>query len=347
MNVKAVEFFNRAKGGKESMKGNLSQGVAGGLFLAFLFGSMCASGQGEPFPVRPITVYIGFAPGGFTPTTGQVVADGMRKYLNQPVLLNYKPGAVGAVAAEFVKNSKPDGYTLLYLAQGELIAKLAKDKKDGVPIKLQIDDLEALGSGPYSPNTIAVNADSAWKTIDEFVAAARKSPGSLNYASGGMGGASHIIMEIFSQKAGITLNHIPFPGGGPMVAALLGGHVQILGPSLATLGAHVKPGGGLRPLIVFDKKRDPNLPNVPTALERGFDIKLSSWQGLRGPKGLPKPARDSLVQAFEKTMKDPQVIQLLANLNASVDYLSPEEMDKKTRDDYKLFLDTWEKVKVN
>jgi tripartite-type tricarboxylate transporter receptor subunit TctC len=316
----------------------------GVLIFIFAFWPTGAFGQGEPFPVKPVNMYVGYPPGGFTAISGQITAEAMKKYLNQPVVLNFKPGAVQAIATEFVKTSKPDGYTLLYLAQGNLTAKITKDKQEGVPLKFQIDDLEALGAGPYSPYTVAVNADSPWKTMEDFISAARKSPGSLNFGSDGIGASAHLLMEFFSQKAGISLNHIPFQGGGPAVTALLGGHVQIIAFSVTTLGAQVKPGGGLRPLLVFDKKRDLFLPDVPTALEKGYDIALSSWQGLRAPKGLPKPVSAILIDAFQKTMKDPQIIQSMAKFDCSVTYFSPEEMEKKNQEEYKLYLDVWEKI---
>ncbi len=318
--------------------------IMGVLFCIFAFWSTCAFGQGEPFPVKPVNLYVGYPPGGFTAISCQSTAEAMKKYLNQPVIINFKPGAVQTIAMEFVKNSKPDGYNLLYLAHGTLLTKLAKDKKEGLPVKLQYDDLDFLGAGPSSPYTVAVNAESPWITIEDFISAARKSPGALNYGSDGIGATSHLLLELFPQKAGITLNHIPFQGGGPAVTALLGGHVQIITFSVTTLGAQIKPGGGLRPLMVFDKKRDPFLPDVPTALEKGYDISLSTWQGLSAPKGLPKSVGATLISAFEKAMKDPQVIQSMAKFYSSVTYLSPEETGKKALEEYKLYLDIWEKI---
>lgn len=128
------------------------------------------------------------------------------------------------------------------------------------------------------------------------------------------------------------------------MTALLGGHVQLITFSITTLGAQVKPGGGLRPLMIFAKKRDPGLPDVPTSLEKGYDIALASWQGLRGPKGLPKPVKASLVSAFEKTVKEPPIIQMLAKIDCGVTYFSPEETEKKTQEESKLFSEIWEKI---
>jgi len=326
------------------MKRMMILSVIGVLFVNFGVLATYANGQAEAFPVKPVDMYVGFPPGGFTAISGQMVAAGMKKYLNQPVIVNFKPGASQMIVAEFVKNSKRDGYTLFYMSLHDLHAKFALDKKEGLPVKVQFGEFESLGAGPSSPYLLAVNAESPWKTIEDFIAAARKSPGSLNYGSGGMGGCDQLVMGLFRQKAGIALNHIPFQGGGPATTALLGGHVQIITFSVVTLAAHVMPGGGLRPLMVFDKKRSPFLPDVPTALEKGYDIVLSTWQGLSAPKGLPRPVTASLINAFEKTMKDQDLVQSLAKFSASVTYFSPEEVEKKGQEEYKLFLDIWEKL---
>lgn len=197
------------------MKRRMSQRVMGVLLLAFVLWPTYSFGQAEPFPVKPINVYVGYPPGGNTAITGQIVADGMRKYLNQPVIVNFKVGAVQAIAAEFVKNSKPDGYTLVYLAHGNLIAKIAKDKREGVPVKVQIEDLESLGAGPYSPWTIAVNGDSPWKTIEDLIAAARKSPGGLNYGTDGVGKLQPSVAGIILPQGRHGFEPHPFPGRRP------------------------------------------------------------------------------------------------------------------------------------
>lgn len=327
------------------MKSILKRRVFLVLFVGLVLSPIAAFGQGEPFPNRPINLYVGYAAGGSGAITGQVLAEGLKKYLNQPVILNLKPGAAQAVAAEFMKNSKPDGYNLLYLSQANWAAKLAKDKKEGAPIKVQIADLDYLGAAPYSPTVGATSIDSPWKKIEDSIAAARKSPGVLNFCSDGIGTANHLLGEYFSLKAGITMSHIPFQGGGPATTAVLGGHVQLIFNSLATLGAQVKPGGGLRPLVIFDNKRTPILPDVPTALEIGYDIVMStSYYGLTAPKGLPKPVRDNLIQAFEKTVKDLQMIAMFTKVNATLSYQTPEESGKRIQDEYNLFLDIWDKI---
>lgn len=303
-----------------------------------------ALGQEEPFPVKPINLYVGYPPGGATVITAQIAAEGMKKYLNQPVVLNFKTGAVQLVLGEFLKNSKPDGYTIGYFAHQNLIAKLAKDKVDGEPVKVRLEDLDALGAGPYSPYLLCVNRDAPWKTIEDLIAAARKAPGTLTHGEDGMWTSGHLLMELFAQKIGAPLTVIPFQGGGPAITALLGGHVNIVALSKTAFGPHIKSGGGLRPLVIFDKQREKTLPDVPTAMEKGLDITWAAWQGIRAPNGLPKAVRAKLVDAFEKTMKDPEILQALDKLESNVVYLSPEETQKQSVRELNLVLEVWEKA---
>lgn len=300
-----------------------------------------ALGQEREFPIRPINLYIGYPPGGGAATTGAVWAEGMKKYLNQPMIVNYKTGAAQAICAEFVANSKPDGYNLFYVSYADLIAKVSKE---GSTLKFRLEDLDSLGAAPYTPFSLTVNDKSPWKTVEDLIAAARKTPGGLAVGSPGTGTLNQMLAELFSIKTGIVLNHVPFSGGGPANTALLGEHVQMGFMSVGTYGALIKPGGGLRTLLVFDSKRDPTLPDVPTAVEKGIDIVLGAWFGLYAPKMLPKPVRTTLIQAYEKTAKDPEMISKITMLGFNMKYLRPEEANEKIQKEYKLCLETWEKL---
>lgn len=326
------------------MKRMISQRLLMVVVVLFLFCTVDALGQEKEFPSKPINLYVGFNPGAGGGTTATIMAEGMKKYLHQPVIVNFKPGAAQAVAAEFVKNSNPDGYNLFWIAPADLIAKLSKDQVEGSTAKFRLGDLDSLGSTPYSPFALAVNKESPWKSVEDLIAAARKSPGNVVYGSSGAGAVTHMCGPLFSIRTGIVLNHIPFQGGGPSITALLGGHVHMLFLSIGSYGDHIRPEGGMRLLLVFDRKRDPGFPDVPTAMEKGIDISVTSWFGLQAPKGLPKPVRASLVQAFESASKDPQIVSALTKAGLNVTYTSPEEMDKRIQDEYKLFLDTWEEA---
>ena len=307
-----------------------------------LFCTVHALGQEKKFPVKPINVYQGYSPGGAGTHIGTIVCEGMKKHLKQPVILNFKPGAAQAVAAEFVVNSKPDGYTLFWVMYGDLIGKIVKD---GSELKFHLEDLDSLGCGPYSPYVLAINAESPWKTVGDLIESARKSPGKVSYGTTGVGSLGHFLGELFSMKTGIVLNHIPFTGGGAHITALLGGHTDISLASATTFGSHILPGGGMRTLVVFDQKRVRELPDVPTAVERGIDITLTSWFGMQVPKGLPKEVRAALVQAFKNTVEDPQIISMLNKLvGISNVYFSPEEVEKKIQIQYKLFQDVFKQA---
>jgi tripartite-type tricarboxylate transporter receptor subunit TctC len=312
------------------------------VFVVLIFCAFNALGQEKEFPVRPINLYIGYAPGGGATQTGTIIAEGMKKYLKQPVVLNYKPGATQAIAAEFIINSKTDGYTLFWVSLGELITKVARD---GSILKFRLEDLDALGCGPYSPYILAVNASSPFKTIEDLIAAAKKSPGKLNYGSAGAGSPTHMLAELFAIKAGVTLNHVPFSGGGPAITALLGEHTNMSIMSGSTFGTHIKQGGGLRPLTVFDQRRVPDLLDIPTALEKGIDVTMAAWYGLAAPKGVPKEIRATLIQGFKNTVEDSGTNSMLGKLvGVKNAYLTPEETDKKIQEEYKILLEVIKKA---
>jgi tripartite-type tricarboxylate transporter receptor subunit TctC len=290
-----------------------------------------------------VEFYIGFPPGGGTANAGVILAEGMKKYLKQPVMVNYKPGASGAVAAAFVGKCKPDGYSLIFINNTDLPAKLALD---GSPCKLYYGDLECLGGAPYAPYLLAVNAESPWKSLEDLIAFGRKSlPKTLTFASSGVGAIPHLSGEAFSHASGVVLNHIPFQGGGPADTALLGGHVHMCFGSVGRFGARIKPGGGLRPLAICDQKKHADFPDVPTMSEKGikmFDFKI--WCGLHTPKGLPSQVKMILIQAFERAAKDPQIISMLNKAGYDYFYLTPEAAEKQIEKEYGVYHDLLMKI---
>lgn len=323
------------------MKRMAGQRIIVVVILILVFCAINALAQVKEFPSKPINVYCGYAPGGGATITGTIVGEGMKKYLKQPVILNYKPGAIQAIAAEFVVNSRPDGYTLFYPYHMDLAAKIAIDRSK---LNFGLKDLDSLGSGICIPIVCAVNAESPWKTVEDFIGGARRSPGSLIAGNVGYGGTGHLLGELFSMKTGIVLKHVPFSGGAPAISALLGGHIHVIFMTVGACGDHIKAGGGLRPLLIFEEKRVPSFPDVATAMERGIDMGLRGWYGLQAPKGLPKAVKATLVKSYENTLKDPEIISALNKVEYFVNYLGPEEVDKKVQEEYNLFLNLWEKL---
>jgi tripartite-type tricarboxylate transporter receptor subunit TctC len=304
-----------------------------GWFSLILVAIICCAGQAwGQFPNKNINLYIGYNPGGGVSNSSLVITEGLKKHLNQPVIINYRPGASQAIAADFVSKANPDGYSLIYLSIFDILSKIIKD---GPILKFRMEDFTTLGATAYSPYALAVNSESPWKNVESLVEAAEKSPGKISYGSVGVNSQTHLVAEVFAQKAGISLNHIPFQGGGPADTALLGKHVDLCFGSVGRFGDRVKPGGGLRLLAVTDRKRVADVPDIPTMMEKGYDMTSSTWHALLAPKGLPKQVRDTLVQAFKKMAEYPQVITALHNAGSYSFYQSPEEIDKRVQVEFK------------
>lgn len=307
----------------------------------FCVGTTNVLGQEKGYPDKPISLYLGFPPGGGAAIAAQGWVEVMKKYLKQPLVLNYKPGGAQVIAAEFVSNSRPDGYTLMWMGFADMITKVTLEQGE---IKYRLEDLDSIGGFTCYPTLLVVPTDSPYKTIEDLIAAAKKSPGKLSYGSTGAGGLHHLIPEYFAMKTGIKLNQVPFQGGGPQITALLGNHVDMGTSGVATFLPYLKPGGGLRGLILFDKQRHASMPDVPCSAEKGIDVQVGIWFGIQGPKGMPKEVKDRLIDAFKKTAEDPQTKDQLGKLGYGLVYLSPVEEDKRVRVDYKQFLEVWKNI---
>ncbi len=303
--------------------------------ISLIFFSANAFTQEKDFPNRPINLYLGYPPGGGTAIVAQILAEEMKTHLNQPVIVNFKPGAAQAVAADFVSKSKPDGYTILFLIDLDIILKLIQD---GPTLKFGLGDFVSLGETPGYTFMLVVKSDSPWNSIEDFVDFGRKSKtDKMTIGSSGLGNQAHMIAELFIRKTGIAGTYIPFQGGGPADVALLGGHLNMAVGSVGRYVERLKPGGGLRALAVTDKNRHPNYPNVPTLLEKGYDVVVECFGGLHAPKGLPIPIKNKLSQAFEKAANDPKIVSMFAKDGYTPLYHPPEEMDRRNQADYTFY----------
>jgi len=260
-----------------------------------------AAGQ-EAYPSRPISVIVPFPPGGVADIVGRPVADAMSRHLNVPVIIEKKAGAGGGIGMGYVAKAKPDGYTLL-LALSSISIIPEADKVTGRVPMYQLDQFVPIARFTADPTVLAVRADSPWKTLQEFVADARKRPGAISYGSSGNYGTMHIPMEMFAGAAGIKLLHVPFTGGGPAVVALLGGTVDALSTGPSTVIQHVKA-GKVRVLASWGDKRLAALPDAPTLTEAGFDTMFFQWSALFAPAGTPEPVLAKLRSPGVSTPSD-------------------------------------------
>ncbi|KGD87001.1 ABC transporter substrate-binding protein [Achromobacter sp. RTa] len=262
----------------------------------------------QNFPGRAIELVVPFAAGGGTDAMARAMSDASRTHLSQPIVVLNKPGAAGGIGLTEVANSSPDGYKLaLVTADMVIIPHLGLTKttyeKFTPIIQLNAD-----------PSAITVSADSPYNTIEEFLAAARAKPESLQMGNAGIGSIWHLAAAALEDKTGARFNHIPFNGGNPAVLALLGGHIDAVAVSPAEVMQYVKA-GKLKPLAVMADERVPGFENVPTLKERNIDLSIGTWRGIAAPKGTPQPVLDTLGAAFRKAAAEGSLKRFMAEQN--------------------------------
>ncbi len=245
----------------------------------------------DPYPNKVIKIVVPYPPGGSADLIGRMVAEKLAKTIGQPVIVENKGGATGAIGSEFVARAEPDGYTLLvaiadtHAINPAVVPKLPYDPvKDFTPVSLMAIQPFVLAAGPKTPAP----------TLAAFVAAAKEKPGAITYASNGTGGLQHLAMELFSSAAGITALHVPYKGAGPALQDVLGGQVDAIFISIQGAGGNLK-GGKLRPLAITSPKRLGVAADIPTFAESGYpQFVVSQWYGLLAPKGTPADIVDKL-----------------------------------------------------
>lgn len=253
----------------------------------------------EAFPSRPVTIINAFPPGGANDLITRPMASALEAVVKQPVLVETKAGAAGAVGAQVAASAKPDGYTLLSHNNG-LAGYAEVDKLFGRQPKFTSADFIPLARLSADPVLLVVHPSTPFKTLEEFVAAAKKEPEKIVYSSGGLYGASHLPMAMLEKAIGVTkMRHLPTNGGGPAVTAVLGNNAQASTQTVQATLQHIKA-GKLRALASFGAQRSKSLPNVPTLKERGINIVYYLWVGLFAPKGTPAAVISTLSAAADK-----------------------------------------------
>jgi tripartite-type tricarboxylate transporter receptor subunit TctC len=294
--------------------------IATGALLA-LAGAVHAQ---DAYPSRPVTVVIPFSPGGISDVIGRPFVHSLGKVLKQTFIVENRPGAGGGVGMAYAARAKPDGYTVM-VALSSISAIPASDRLFGRPPSYEIKQFTPIALISADPAFLVVRTDSPWKTVKEFVDAAKAQPGAIPYGSTGNYGTMHVGMEMFANAAGIKLNHIPYGGGGQQVAAIIGGQVQALTQLPATLAGHIA-GGRLRPLATFAPTRVAAYPDVPTMKELGYgDVEYYVWTGFFAPAGTPPEAIATLRRGTREVMQDPEFRSAMEKLRAPIVYKDADE----------------------
>ncbi|MGZ5877162.1 MAG: Bug family tripartite tricarboxylate transporter substrate binding protein [Bradyrhizobium sp.] len=253
------------------------------------------------FPTRPIKLVVPYAAGGPTDVLGRLVGEFLGRDLKQAVIVENKAGAQGAIGAEAVARSEPDGYTLFVTAASIFVLNPMLYKK--LPYD-PVKDFRMLALITDLPVVMEVHPSVPAKTVAEFVAYAKQNPGKINFGSAGTGGTIHLAGEMFKQMAGVDMVHVPYKGAGPALTDLLSGNIQVMFDTLSTALPPVKS-GLVRALGVSSEHRSPDLPEVPTIAESGYpDYRVSVWYGIAAPAKLPDDIAEKIGASLDRALND-------------------------------------------
>ncbi len=296
-----------------------------------------AAAAQAPFPGRPVSMLVGFAPGGGTDTASRIIAKKLAENLGQSVSVENRPGAGGNVATEMVARAVPDGSVILLASVGSLtvtphlVAKMPYDPfKDLAPITMAV----------VFPNYLVVHPSLGVSTLAEFVKLAAAKPGTISYGSSGIGGAGHLAGELFRMMAKIDIVHVPYKGGGPAVTDLLGGQIGAVFATPASAGAQVKA-GKIRGLAVTGAARSPSMPEVPTIAESGYPgYEATNWYAYVAPAKTPKDVIARWNLELVKVLNSPDIREQLHHHGFEPQPGSPEALTKYMEREYA----TWGRV---
>ncbi len=278
----------------------------------------------DAYPSHTITVVSPFPPGGVSDTITRPLDAALEAVFRQPVVLENKAGAAGAVGAQFVATAKPDGYTLLTHIVS-ISGFAAVDKLFGRQPKFTNADFIPIARIVADPIVLIANKDLPYKTLKDLVADAKANPDKVIYSSSGLYGASHIPTAIFTKAAGdLKMRHLPTNGGGPAVTAVLGGNVNFFMSPTSIALPHIRA-GKVNALAVSSAKRAKSLPDVPTFKEQGYDLEYYFWVGIFAPKGTPAPIITTLRDGLNKAAHSKQFLDTLDNLGQELAYMDQPE----------------------
>jgi tripartite-type tricarboxylate transporter receptor subunit TctC len=290
-----------------------------------VFAGLCAlqfvASQAQEYPSRPVRMIVGYSPGGATDVLARLTAQQLGARLAQNVVVENRPGATGVIGLETVMRSAPDGYTLLFISSAEFTVLPAM--RQSLPFD-SLRDFTPLALVASVPSVFVVHPDFAAKTIQELIQIARSKPGTVRWGSSGIGGALHLQGEYFWKSAGAQAIHVPYKGGGDMVAAVLGRQIEMIPIGVGTVAQQVAA-GQLRALAVTGENRAPALPNVPTLVESGFsDYRFQTWWGVVGPAGMAEPVVARLSNELVALGQIPAFRSRIADMGGSSETLVRE-----------------------
>ena len=296
-----------------------------------LVGAAPACAQVE-FPTRPIKLVVPFPAGGGIDVTARIAAQALGDVLGQQVVVQNQGGAGGAIATDSVVKSEPDGYTLLYHSTTGIVHAAVTDKlpydwmRDLAPVSIVTRFAPVMIVSPTLPV----------KDLREFIALLKANPGKYSFASSGTGTAVHLAEELFKQKAGVDMLHIPYRGTSAAMPDLLTGRVAMMIDGVPVQTQNIR-NGTVRALAVTTSTRSPSIPDVPTMKEAGLDYEIPFWTAIYAPAHAPKPIIEKLTEAVAKAMREDGVVRRLAEVGTEAVGSSAGELDALTRQQFELY----------
>jgi tripartite-type tricarboxylate transporter receptor subunit TctC len=313
------------------------------MFAAFIAALTFAASAFAAYPDKTVTMVVPFPPGGSTDAIARVIGQKLQEKLGGTWVVDNKAGATGTIGAAFVKRAPADGYTLFVSSLGPFVITPHLLKN------LQYDalkDFDPITVAVQAPNVLVVPAASPIKSVADMLAALKKTPGKISFASSGNGSSDHLSAELFWQQTGTEGLHIPYKGGGPAINDLLGGQVDAAFVNINSIIGHIKA-GKVRALAVASEKRNPLLPDVPTLNEQGVKgAEVQSWQAVAAPRGIPADIKAKLHKAIVEALNDPSVKEKLQAQGFEIVGNTPEQFAKFQAAEYARWKDLIEKRKI-
>jgi tripartite-type tricarboxylate transporter receptor subunit TctC len=302
---------------------------------AAILAVMPRAARAQAYPSRPVRIIIGLPPGGVNDIVGRLIGQWLAEQLDQPFVIENRPGASGNIAGTAVAKAPPDGYTLMLVGSQNPVNAALYQRTDFDLLR----DIEPVAGLTRQPNVMVVNPSLAVKTLPEFVAYAKARAGQINMASTGSGTPSHVAGELFKMMTGAPMTHVPYRGGAPALTDLIGGQVQVYFGALAS-GLQLIRSGKLRALAITSAKRLDILPDVPPVAEFVPGYEASGLFGIGAPKGTPPEIIGKLNKAINAGLADPKISAKLLELGGTVLSGSPGDFAKEIADE----IAKWTKV---
>ena len=307
------------------------------LICTLALGLVAVASHAQNWPAKPVTLLVPFPAGGSTDMVARALSTRLGTTLNQTFVVDNKAGATGTIGATQVKRSAPDGSMFLVTSLGPLV--IAPHLIKGIQYDA-LKDFDTVTVAVQAPNVLVVPASSPHKSLADVIAAEKKNPGKMTFASSGNGSSDHLTAELFWQQSGTTGLHVPYKGGAPAISDLLGAQVDASFQNVNAVFPHIKA-GKLKALAVTGDKRSPVLPEVPTMAEAGVKgVDVYSWQAVVAPKGLPADVRAKAHDSMVAALNDPAVKQQFTAIGLEVVANTPEQFAAFQQQEYA----RWKKV---